>query len=139
MPSSSHRGVLVLVLPCATWTPAADLATARPKNLYQSFKIETTSLAKGAYRGKFLNPLHDAGLRGSLQLWVHREGKDLRRDPFCDGKVASLESESFVGLLQMQRDRIVNTGVDLRIRQVFLQPCAICYSHHIQVVDWPRP
>jgi hypothetical protein len=46
--------------------PAHNFAFAKLSNHQMRSKMGTTSLAKGAYGGKFLNLLNDAGLRGSL-------------------------------------------------------------------------
>ena len=65
---------LVMVLDESECASARNFALAKPENLNYLFRIGTAFSAKGAYGGKFLNLLDDAGLRGSLQLRIHREG-----------------------------------------------------------------
>ena len=62
-----------------------------------------------------------------------------RSDFFGDREVTILESKCFVGLLQMQRNRIVNAGIDLGVREMLLQTIAIRYTHNVQVMHWTRP
>src|SRR5271170_6836064 len=95
-----------------------------------------TSLAKDTDGGKFLDLLDDARLRFGLKLRIHWKRENLQSNFFGDREVAVLESESFVGLLQVERYWIMNAGVDLGFREVLLQSFAVCHPHHIQVMNW---
>src|SRR5580700_3059910 len=72
-----------------------------------------TCLTKDADGGKFLDLLNDALLRRGLKLRIHGKREDLQSNFFGDREVTFFETKRFVGFLQMKRNRIVNTGIDL--------------------------
>src|SRR5271156_2136354 len=104
-----------------------------------SLRFGKAFLTKGTDGGKLLNLLDDSRLRRSLELRIHGKREDFHSDFFGDREVTFFETKAFIGLLQMKRNRIVNTGIDLGIGEMLLQSIAIGHADDVEVMDRTRP
>ncbi len=84
----------------------------------------------------FLNHLT---LLVDLQLGVYRQGENLCCGPFRDREIPFLVSEVLIGLLQMKRDRVVNTRANACGRELVLDTLSVRNPYHIEVVDRSGP
>ena len=104
------------------------------------FRFEKTSLAKGTDGGKLLNLLDDSCLRRGLKLRIHGKREDFRSDFFGDREVTFLETKSFIGLLQMKRNRDSECRCrSSRPRGVSVNPSRSAHAHHVEMMDRARP
>src|SRR5439155_575449 len=76
-------------------------------------------------------------LRGELR--IHREREHLGGDPLGDREVTAAEAERLVGLLEMERDGVVDARAETDGSEVLLQPLSIRDPHDVEVIDWSRP
>src|ERR1700758_1400160 len=97
----------------------------------------SVSLARNAGLGadKLLHAVRYLILLILSQLRKHRKGDDFGRDALRYREIALLVSQVLIRLLQMQRNWIVNTSPDSRLRQMGLQRFAILHAYNVQVIN----
>jgi hypothetical protein len=78
------------------------------------FRGEADALAKSTGGREFLNALDYACLLRGLELRKHGQRENFYGDLFGDREIALFVSEAFVCFLQVQRNWIVDAGIDFR-------------------------
>ncbi len=86
-----------------------------------------------------MNVLDDACLLRGLSCGNIGSERISSGDFFGDWEIAVFVAEAFVGFLQVQRNWIVNAGVDFRVGEMLLQAVAIGDADHVEMIDRPRP
>src|SRR5450755_256589 len=82
----------------------------------------------------FENALCDALLLIAAKPGEHWQRYYFSRHSFRDREIALLEAQVAIGILQVKSNRIMYSRSDLRLREIFLQLCAIFNADHVQVV-----
>src|SRR6201984_2855459 len=101
----------------------------------------SVSLARNAGLGadKLLHAVRYSVLLILSKLRKHRKRDDFGCDALRYREIALLVSQMLICLLQMQRNWIVNTSPDSRLRQMGLQRFAILHAYDVQVIDALSP
>ena len=69
------------------------------------------------------------------QLWKHRQGEEPGGRVFGNREIAFFIAEMFVGGLQVQRERIVQSSGDTVLAEMLLEGIPAFYVDDIQMVD----